>query len=368
MRVLHLGAGNLYGGVEKALVSYAAGRASCDYMVPSFAISFAGQLEKELRAEGVEVSVFGPIRLSRWASVVEARRRLSLLLEKTRPNIIVTHGPWVHSVFGAVAKRERMPLALFLHSPPRFGWLDLLASRTQANLVIANSRFTLAKSQWWIKKVPALVCTYPFTEPGHIDRDSARAKLGIPADTVLVVQVSRLDPYKGHRLHLEALSRLGVATAWQALFVGAAQKDNEDYAHSLERMRDRLGLRSRVHFLGHRTDIADVLAAADIFCHPNISPEPFGMVFVEAMLAGVPVVATKLGGAEEILGVSGGVLVPPEAAALSSALGELIIARDRRRDLGSRGRELARSRYTTGQAIRDLAWALSGVLRDGGVH
>jgi glycosyltransferase involved in cell wall biosynthesis len=68
-----------------------------------------------------------------------------------------------------------------------------------------------------------------------------------------------------------------------------------------------------------------VLAAADIFCQPNTSPEPFGLAMVEALRAGLPVVTSGIGGACEIVDGSCGVLTPPrDAAALSAALGRLI--------------------------------------------
>ena len=56
------------------------------------------------------------------------------------------------------------------------------------------------------------------------------------------------------------------------------------------------GLTVRVVFTGHRTDVASVLAAADVYCHTNTGPEPFGLAIVEALHAGLPVLASRLGG------------------------------------------------------------------------
>ncbi len=358
MHVLHLGAGNIYGGIERLLVSYAAGRAMYDEMVPHFAVCFPGQLETELRAEGSEVSVLGPARLSKRESVIVARRRLSELLLKCRPDVVVTHGPWVHCLLAPVVKGSRIRLAIFLHNPPAFHWLDLLARRTRPQLVIANSRFTLGASRWWAGKIPAVVC-YPFGSPRRIEREAIRARLGIRQNAVVVLQASRLESYKGHRLHIEALSRLKPGAEWLALFVGATQPGQEKYARSLENLRDRLVLASRVRFLGHRTDIYELMAAADVFCHPNVAPEPFGMVFVEAMLAGLPVVATRMGGAEEILSHGGGRLVAADAGELATTLDELIRDRQLREDIGRRGSELARMRFTAEQGLRQLAEAIA---------
>ncbi len=302
------------------------------------------------------------MRLSRLASVANVRRGLLRLLADSRPDVVVTHGPWVHSVFGPAVREAHFPLVLFLHSPPAARWLDLLARWTTPHSVIVNSKFTLSRSGWWIRGVPAFVCTYPFKDSGPRSRTDVRAELGIPAETVVVLQASRLDPYKGHRLHLEALSRLKANKNWHALFVGATQRGHEGYLRSLERQRERLGLGSRVRFLGHRTDVDSLMGSADVFCHPNIAPEPFGLVFVEAMHAGIPVVATRFGGAEEILAQGGGRLVLPEAQALAGALTELIADPHLREELGRAGRCLARSRYTAERGVRDLAGVLAGVL------
>jgi glycosyltransferase involved in cell wall biosynthesis len=372
MRVLHLGAGNIYGGIERALVSYAAGRSTCEEMNPEFAICFPGRFESELKAERVEVGLLGPVRLSRRRSVSAARRRLSEFLAYRAPDVVVTHGPWVHCVFAPAIRAAGIPLAQFIHNPPGFHWLDLLARRTEPDLFIANSQFTLDVSRRWLGRAPAVICTYPFGDTKAIDRNRVRAALDANPDTVLVLQASRLDPYKGHRLHLEALAQVGRDFAWRALFVGSAQPARKRYAQSLEILRDRLGLTTRVQFLGHRSNVDELMAAADVFCHPNIGPEPFGMVFVEAMLAGLPIIATEMGGAKEILCGGGGLLVAPKPAPLARALRRLMLNRKEREEMGRKGREIARQRYTMGRATRGLAAALSQLthhpLRIGGTE
>jgi len=88
---------------------------------------------------------------------------------------------------------------------------------------------------------------------------------------------------------------------------------------------DALGLADRVMFLGHRSDVSRVLAAADIHCQPNLLPEPFGIAFVEALYAGLPLVTTALGAATEIVSPMCGILVPPnDVAALAEALHQMI--------------------------------------------
>ena len=79
---------------------------------------------------------------------------------------------------------------------------------------------------------------------------------------------------------------------------GGAQRSHEAvYLAELRQAADRAGIGDRVRFLGQRTDVPDLLAAADVFCQPNTGPEPFGIAFVEALYAGLPVVTRRWRGA-----------------------------------------------------------------------
>ena len=87
---------------------------------------------------------------------------------------------------------------------------------------------------------------------------------------------------------------------------------------------NRAGIADRVRFLGQRADVPRLMAAADVFCQPNIGPEPFGIVFVEALYAGLPVVTSGFGGAAEIVDQTCGVLTTPgDPEAVAAALREL---------------------------------------------
>jgi glycosyltransferase involved in cell wall biosynthesis len=80
-----------------------------------------------------------------------------------------------------------------------------------------------------------------------------------------------------------------------------------------------------VKFVGQREDVPQLLAAADLFCQPNLTPEPFGIVFIEALYAGLPVVSARHGGAEEIVDEHSGRLVTPnDPAELRESLRTLI--------------------------------------------
>ena len=126
-----------------------------------------------------------------------------------------------------------------------------------------------------------------------VRRRSHREELSTPQSAVVIVQAGRLEAWKGHAALLDALGTLRDFPEWILWQVGGVQRPSEQtYLDSLRAHAARLGIADRVRFVGHRTDMPSVFAAADIQCQPNVSPEPFGLVFVEALAAGLPVVRT----------------------------------------------------------------------------
>jgi glycosyltransferase involved in cell wall biosynthesis len=148
-----------------------------------------------------------------------------------------------------------------------------------------------------------------------------------------------MEKWKGHTLLLEALGRMKDMPDWVCWIVGGGQTKHENnYEDSLHQLAARLGLSDRVEFLGSLDDVGDLLAQAEIFCQPNLGAEPFGIVFIEALQSGIPVVSTRMGGAAEIVDDSCGVLVPAgEPLALANTLRSLVTDFNRRRQLGMAG-------------------------------
>jgi glycosyltransferase involved in cell wall biosynthesis len=92
-----------------------------------------------------------------------------------------------------------------------------------------------------------------------------------------------------------------------------------------------LEIADQVRFLGQRSDVPKLLAAADIHCQPNLGGEPFGIAFIEALYAGLPVVTTAIGAAPEIIDQTCGVLVAPQdSQAIAQALERLMTSAEER--------------------------------------
>lgn len=358
MKVLHVSAGNLYGGIETLLATLARERRACPHMEPEFALCFEGRIADELRREGATVHILGDVRARRPWSVWRARRVLDSTLAASKPRAVLTHGSWPHALAGAVARTRGARLVHWAHDRaggPR--WLQAWARRTPPDLVLANSHFTAKRTVF--PGVPTTVLYYPASErrPSK-SRAAVRAELGAEPEAVVILAASRLDPYKGHARLLDSLA--GLEGPWQAWIAGGAQRASERALLAELEGRSRAhGLADRIRFLGQRSDVADLMAAADIFCQANVSPEPFGLVFVEALLAGVPVVTSALGGALEIVDATCGRLAPPDAPALRRELQALVADAALRRRLGAAGPERARALCSPAARLGDLAHHLA---------
>ncbi|MGF1569916.1 MAG: glycosyltransferase family 4 protein [Nodosilinea sp.] len=148
-----------------------------------------------------------------------------------------------------------------------------------------------------------------------------RQSLGLANQTV-VGHFSRLSPWKGQDVLINALVHCPESVV--ALLVGDALFGEDDYVTHLRRLVTELNLTARVHFLGFRSDIPDVMQACDLVVHTSTAPEPFGRVIVEAMLSGKPVIAAAAGGALELVehGTTGWLCPPGDPQQLARLIVE----------------------------------------------
>ena len=175
-------------------------------------------------------------------------------------------------------------------------------------------------------------------------RDRARADLGLPAGPVIGA-VGRLTHQKGCDVLLRAfaaLSRGGEAPS--LLFAGTGED-----AASLRALAEELGVAPRVHFVGFQRDVRTVYAAIDVFCMPS-RWEGFGLAMVEALAAGVPVVAADVDSLPEVLGDAGLLVPADQPAELASALRRVLAEPGLAEALRDRGRERA-ARFGVGRMI-----------------
>lgn len=190
-------------------------------------------------------------------------------------------------------------------------------------------------------------------QTARADLRAARARYGIPADRPLLVTVSRLAPEKSVDVILRAFQQVSEPPGAYLLIVGGGPS-----AASLEALARELGIGERVRFTGAlpHEGALEVMAGADLFVFAS-QTETQGLVLVEAMAAGVPVVAVGVAGAAEaVVDGESGLLVSPGPDPLAAGMRRLLADPTLRARLGRRGREIA-----AGYAAAALARQLVGL-------
>ena len=365
MRILHLCAGNLYGGVERIVAQCAESRALDPSTEVSFGVCFEGRLAVQLRASGADCEVLGDVHVRRPHSVIRARRRLSQLLDRQKPDVAVCHSCWIYGLAAPVLGRHGVGAVPWIHDRlSGTTWVERWASLSRPAAVICNSHYTAVSIDEVFPDVSTHVLyapVAPATSANAADRACIRRALGADETTPVVLIASRFEAWKGHHELIDALA--SIPDPWQLWIAGEPQKSGE-HAHET-RLRELAAARrthDRVRFLGHRDDLSMLMKAADVLCQPNSAPEPFGIVFVEALAAGLPVVTTALGGAVEIVTDACGVLVKPgDRDGLVHALASLMRDETRRRRLGAAGPARAAALCDPGARLRELSTVLAGV-------
>jgi glycosyltransferase involved in cell wall biosynthesis len=361
MRLLHIHSGNLYGGVETLLLSLQRCRALCPSILAEFAFCFDAGIAAELRQAGAAVHIVGPVRARNPVQVLRVRRRLLRVLKAGAFDAVICHMAWPLAIFGPTVRRAKLPLIFWMHDAvTRRTWLTLWAGFSRPDLVICNSRYTASTVERLFGDVlvESVYCPvrYPDVKFEPAQRETLRKRLNTPRDSVVIIQASRMESWKGHHLLLQALAQLKDVPNWVCWIAGGAQRREEvGYEKTLHAQAIELGLGERVRFLGQRSDVPQLLRASDIFCQPNVDAEPFGIAFIEAMHAGLPVVTSAIGGALEIFDDSCGLLVRPnDSAVLAAHLNMLLKNAALRSRLGNAAIFRSSQLCDPGQQVRRL--------------
>jgi glycosyltransferase involved in cell wall biosynthesis len=313
---------------------------------PVVAFLADGPFRAEVERAGVRtLRLADAPRLRRSWALPGRVRELVRAVRREDADVIEACGEKMAVLAGWAARAARVPCVYNLQDGPL---RDAPAGLVQAAALAGRHDAVVVPSAWMAARfrragvrarvIPnALVLAdLPVARPAE-DGDAGRP--------LTVGHFGRLVAWKGADVLLRAAGALPDA---RFLLVGGALYDREPgYESRLTDLAEELGLTPRVRFAGHREDALALMAECDVVCHCAIEPEPFGMVVLEAMALGLPVVASRTGGPAELLDHGRtGVLVPPgDPAALGAELAALAGDPDRRRRLGEAARAEARERY-----------------------
>jgi glycosyltransferase involved in cell wall biosynthesis len=191
------------------------------------------------------------------------------------------------------------------------------------------------------------------------DRSVLRRELGIPENEILVGMIGRVGSWKGQEFLLSAvpgvLTRVGDGVRFVA--VGSAFAGSEERMEVLRQTIERAGLHGRFFLEEFRLDVANVLAAFDIFVLPSTLPDPFPNTVLEAMAAGKAIVANGHGGVTEMIvhGESGMVITPNDVNELSVQISTLVRDASLRTRLGARAQERVRALFDSARYDATIA-------------
>jgi glycosyltransferase involved in cell wall biosynthesis len=284
--------------------------------------------------------------------------KLRVWLRSQRIDLVHTNGLFAHFYGGYAARSLGIPCIWHLHdmvaSNKGLGtsfWGFNMAAHFLPSVIMAVSSYVSKSLHPYLrKKVRVVHNAIDWTE--YIDEnlvEAFRSSLNIPRSAPLLGAAGRLVPWKGHYYLFEAVKVLMEENPdVHMLVAGTPTFGNAAYEKRLkQRVRD-FDLSDRIHFLGCVHPIAHFMQSIDVFVHTSIRPEPFGMVLLEAMAAGKPVIAAPDGGAPEIVlhGETGLLVNPRNTKNLSRGLSYLVENPQIRKSLGQAAKKRVQSTFS----------------------
>jgi glycosyltransferase involved in cell wall biosynthesis len=368
------GSAEMYGS-DKVLLNLARAAQTQGLHQPLVLLHEDGPLRQALAGAGVEVHI-GPVaKISRamfgpaapWRllrSLQAAGACLDAIVAGRRVALVYSN---TLAVLGGAfwARRRQMRHLWHVHEiilKPGFvaNGLPWLADRL-SHAVICNSQQT---AHWLLAQAPSLrprchvifngMPDFPASQMAAVR--AARERMGAGVSDVLVTLAGRLNHWKGQGLLIDALRHLrdqGRLGALRAAIVGDVFADQQVVRDRLLQQVEQAGLQDCVKFLPFQTDIQSIWLASDMAVVPSLEPEPFGMVAIEAMACGLPVVAAAHGGLLDIVEdeVTGLLFEPKSAEGLALSLERLTLNAELRSDMGQVGRLRQRALFSMqGQA------------------
>jgi glycosyltransferase involved in cell wall biosynthesis len=323
-----------------------------------FCLDDIGRIGEQLRAEGVDVVCLGRRPGRDW----RVAWRLARAVSSRQVDVLHAHQytPFFYSALARCLLAGRVRLVLTEHGRhypdvvrPLRRAVNRLVLNHLANAVNACCRFSAdglsVVDGFAARRIEVIENGIDISRYQPVsDRGELRRRLGLDPARRYVVCVARFHPVKDHATLLWAFA----AVAKHRPDVELLLAGDGPLRGELELLTGELGVSGRVHFLGVRGDVPDVLRAADVFALTSVS-EAASLTLLEAMASNLPVVVTNVGGNPEIVrdGVEGWLVPRGDAAAAAGALGRLLDDPPQRMTMGRAGRARVEERYLLQRTI-----------------
>ncbi len=339
-------------------------------------VPYDGPLVARLREAGAEVLVCPDLPVIRRQNM-HPRGILHLILSLgsvwrlagfvRRENVALVHSNTLAvSLVGFAAVLARRPQVWHVHEitvrPRSIASFLATLSSSVSTVVVANSTATADhyRRTRFVSLTPIRVVLNGVDESRVQDRlrMPLRSIVGAGPQDVVFTLIGRVNRWKGHSVFLDAAELLASESHNVRFFViGDSFAGQEHLSKAVDRRIEASdALRGRAIRLPHMADVGSVYGASDVIVVPSIEPEPFGLVAAEAMAAGVPVIASRIGALPEIVkDHSTGLLVDAgNAVALLSAMRTLSASPSLRADMGRRGKERHERCFRVDQYVEEF--------------
>jgi glycosyltransferase involved in cell wall biosynthesis len=364
-RLLHVIGTSEIGGTERFLIRLLRHIDAAAFRSRILVLDRPGRLATRY-AEAAEHVEHLDLKLLGLASAVRRWRRQ---LATWKPDVLVLYGfraNMLGRLWGGGTPVVMALRSVFVDDQRRWSaaWLDRLTFG-RVSVCVSNSRVALERLRtrgYAPERLVYIPSAIDMSQYTPADRETARRAFGVASEPLLV-NVANLKPAKGHDILLAASAQLKAAGFRHVLWlVGEGQERQR-----LEALRLALGLTDTVQFVGAEDDVRARLAAADVAVLAS-RWEGMPTALLEAMAAGLPVVASRVGEIPDILDDGGfGRLVPPgDPTALASALADVLSDPARRRLWGERASEAAR-RFSLTRTIQQYETIFRWAARHGAV-
>jgi glycosyltransferase involved in cell wall biosynthesis len=289
-------------------------------------------------------------------------------------DLVHTHGVRANLIGRPAARRENIPIVTTFHSMLRYDydapWKVAMAQfLTRAGNHYTNRFIAIShaiKEDLLAMHIPANkiqvihsgLDVSKFTSQQK--PDEIRRQFNLDSDRLTFTMVARFHPVKGHRYFLQAARQLlDAGIKAQFLFIGEGF-----YRPEVEAQVKNLGLDSVVHMPGYYRQVEDVYRVSDVICVPSLM-EGLGLVILEGMYFGVPVIASSVGGILELIedGKSGILIPPADTEALYKAMYKLAVDQDLAQALAQEGKERVKQ-FTIENMTRQVEECYSELLKN----
>ncbi len=360
IRVLHVFVTLPVGGAEFVLLNTVQNLPADRFQSVICCIRDKGTVGEILADRGYPLFELGLMHKKGWDWRIV--QRLAALMRQQRIDLVHCHLYHANLYGRLAARRAGVPAIITLHNTQsEFNkWTRRLPGRLLAGRTAGFIAISEAVRDYIIDNLGAAVAPRVHVIANGVNlarlestlsRERAGRDLGLDPALPVLGAVGRLARVKGHHHILEAMANLASGDRpTQLILIGTGEEEP-----SLRRLAERLHLAGRVHLLGMRQDVGDLLRAMDLFIMPSLW-EGLSMAMLEAMGAGLPVIASDVGAAARLLdGDRCGLLVPAQdPEALTAAIRRLLDQPELARKMGDHGRRRVRDHYSDVEMVRQV--------------